>query len=141
VSRLVPANLCRGWVVVLAAALCLLGGAQTTWAAGCHVVERPALASKTTREHKLALDLSIVQPALAPPVLTHVPCPSEMPRLLDSVDVSSFILWHQHIGVERRGGRHSVALLSRCEHPQPPSVRLDRPPRVIDSCVNFVRPD
>jgi hypothetical protein len=141
VFRAVPAHLRRVLVFLVTAVSCLLVSAGDGWAAGCHVTERPVLASKLSWENELAVDFSVAPPVLAPPVLIHPPCHGEVPQWLGSTDRPSAARWHHWIGIDSPSQSGSVTAGSPAEHPQPPSSRLDRPPRLIKCWAMIGLPD
>jgi hypothetical protein len=140
VSRVVPAHSCRGWVFVSAAALCLLGGAKTGRASGCHVAERPMLGSKLTADQQLLIDLSAPPPVYAPLVLTHLPCQGEVPGVPDIAGSITSALVSRRVGCEPPGPAESLPTCITSEHAQPPGFRLDRPPRPVASCGTIELP-
>ena len=133
VSRAVPAILWRGWSIVLAA-IGLLACAGPLAAAGCHVSDRPVLASRASWENALATDLSSAAPALAPPVLTHPPCQGETPRTTNAADGVSAVASPHPVGLVCPDQSGTIALDTPARHAEPPGTRLDRPPRFSRFC-------
>jgi hypothetical protein len=129
VSRAVPAHSCRGWVVVLTAALCVLAGAKASPAAGCHVADRPVLGSRLAWEHELVVDVSPAPLVAAPPVLTHPPCQGEVPHAVPSTGNSAGAAWLERVRIEPPSPSDPVTTHFPSEHAQPLGFRLDRPPR------------
>jgi hypothetical protein len=137
VFRAIPAQLCRRLVFLLTAASCSLLNPRDSQAAGCHVWDRPVLASKLSWDRELAVDLGVAAPLQAPPVLAHPPCNGEVPRLLEPAGISWFAHTHQHVGPDGASLFHSLPVHFPSEHSPPPSIRLDRPPRPVESCVTI----
>jgi hypothetical protein len=121
-------------VFLVTAASCLLATTGGAWASGCHVPDRPVLASKMSWENQLAIDLSTAPPVQVPPVLTRPPCHGEVPHLLVPADGPSAAPWHR-IGIDSPGQSGVIPAGSSTEHPQPLDARLDRPPRLIECSV------
>ena len=119
-----------GYVIV--AAWCLLCNATDSRAAGCHVPDRPVLGGKLSWESNLSRDLNGAAPALAPPVLTHPPCEGESPTLLESAGEAPAADWRPQIDLDSPGRSTPVICRSPAHRRQPPGIRLDRPPRLIE---------
>jgi hypothetical protein len=135
VLRAIPAFLCRGLVFLVTIASCFLMIGRDSRAAGCHVPDRPMPTSKLPWELELATDLATAPPVQVPPILTHPPCPGEVPRLLEPTGVFSAAQTHQRIGLDPAGLSQSVPVHDPSDRSQPPSNRLDRPPRHTELCV------
>ena len=131
VFRAVSAKLRPEWGFVLMGALCSLGTAGDSRAAGCHVSDRPVLSSKLSADLELAIDLSVVEPARAPAVLTHPTCPTEVPRLLNPAGGSPAASSREWVGLDAPGQSNTVLARSHFSYAQPLSDPLDRPPRPI----------
>jgi hypothetical protein len=141
VFRAVPAHLCRGLIFLVTAASCLLAITGDSQAAGCHVPERPVLASKLSWENELAVDFHTAAAVQAPHVLTHPPCQGEVPRWLGSAGGPSAASWHHRVVIDSPSQLGSISADARAEHPRPSISRLDRPPRPVECWVVFGLPD
>jgi len=137
VSRAVPAQFCRGWVVVLSVALWLVGGVEPRRASGCHVPDRPVLGSRLSWEEQLLIDLGPPRVITAPPTLTHPPCRGEIPHILRSAGASSGVAWHRQVDLEPESPTGTVLPGICPEHREFLGTRLDRPPRPVASCVGI----
>jgi hypothetical protein len=99
-------------------------------AAGCHVPERPVLAAPLSRERGTltAWQITDLRPA-APPVLTRLPCPGEVPQVpgVPIAAIAPVSRSRREIApLPRRESRSTADDISRIDpHPS----RLDRPPR------------
>ena len=71
VTRSVPTHFCRGGVLALSAALCLLSGLKPVRGAGCHVADGPILQSRFSWERDQSLDRKALLVVHAPLILTH----------------------------------------------------------------------
>ncbi len=89
VSLSVRTQFCRGWVLAMSAALCLLSGLKPACAAGCHVADRPILQSRFSWERDQSLDRTASFAAYAPPILTHPPCQGDVPHFSNPSSVTS----------------------------------------------------
>jgi hypothetical protein len=137
VSRSVLTHFCRGWVLVLSGALCLLGGLKPARAAGCHVPDVAVLQSRFSWERDQSLDRNALLVVHAPPILTHPPCQGEDPHLPDSSSVTSpaVLLACTHFDPSVMSG--CLAILPQRLHCQPVVIRLNRPPRPIELGVRI----
>jgi hypothetical protein len=140
VSRLVPTHSCRGWVLVLSGALCLLSGLEPVHASGCHVPDRPVLQSRFSWERDQSLDRNALLVVHAPPILTHPPCQGEVPHLPDSSSVTgpAVLLACTHFDPLRVSC--GLAILPHQLQCQPVVIRIDRPPRPIELGVKIECP-
>src|SRR5437762_5697683 len=82
VSRSRPMPLNRLGILVSAGILCLWAATRPARAAGCHVPDRPVLGTTLSWEQEGRVELCFPRAALAPPVLSHPPCPGEVPHVL-----------------------------------------------------------
>jgi hypothetical protein len=103
-------------------------GAAPARAAGCHVPERPILASPQSPERpgeQLAWELMSELPA-PPPVLTRVPCPGEVPQITVGT-IAAMLL--PVVGVQSPPPSGPFLIAGRIASMRPHRSRLDRPPR------------
>jgi hypothetical protein len=135
VSRTDPAHPGRGWMYFLSAVLCLLGGVNTTQAAGCHMQDRIALGSTPTWEKELEIDLSVEPLVQLPPVLAVPPCRGEVPHVVDfeSTRTSATLVGGLRFDPPRLSDFN--AFQSPSEPIRPRLLRLDRPPRTSLLCA------
>ncbi len=101
----VRTQFCRGWVLALSAALCLLSGLKPACAAGCHVADRPILQSRFSWERDQSLDRTASFAAYAPPILTHPPCQGDVPHFSNPSSVTSPAFLPARTPVQRSGRR------------------------------------
>jgi hypothetical protein len=106
-------------------------GARPARAAGCHAPERPVLAAPLwwERDHRLeARAMTGARPS-APPVLTTIPCPGEVPHLpvAPTASLGPALLVAAEIAPTIR--RESLPALHDLMRIEPHPFRLDRPPR------------
>ncbi len=88
-TRSVPTHFCRGWVLVLSGALCLLSGLTPVCARGLSCPDVPVLQSRFSWERDQGLDRNAYFVVHAPPILSHPPCQGESPHFPDSSRVTS----------------------------------------------------
>jgi hypothetical protein len=120
------------WVTRALGILFLIIGAQPSYAAGCHVQDRPVLQISLSWENLQEIDPLAPSRILAPPILTHVPCGGETPFAPGSLahPVVAILIDNSPLPLQSRSGlpfEHT-----RVHHAQPPSLRLDRPPRLLE---------
>jgi hypothetical protein len=132
VFRAVFAHLCRRVVILAAATGGLLWIATESRAAGFHVPDRPVLSGSLSWEKNLSRDLNAAPPALAPPILAHPPCEGESPTLLERVGGAPAADGRPQIGLDPSGGSKTDISYAPAYRPQPPGIRLDRPPRLVE---------
>jgi len=139
VSRpgLIPLN--RFEVLVLMGILSVLVAARPARASGCHVADRPVLGAALSWEQDQRLNLGVSAGPRAPHVLTHLPCPGELPdRLVISV-------LNADLACLSTDGRGPLALSESLRDPhqieriEPLGCRLDRPPRAFRAPVSIGR--
>jgi hypothetical protein len=137
VSRSVRIDRCRHLVRLMAAVFSLSWGARECSAAGCHTLDRPILQSRLSWDHDLAWDAGARPVTLAPPVLVHPPCQGETPHGLaaTSIAVAPALLERAGVDPPHRGGL--LGEHAPCPHCQPPALRIDRPPRPLESRVTM----
>jgi hypothetical protein len=129
VSHSVRARTCYLNVFWLLAALCLMNAGSPSWAAGCHVQDRPVLQSTLSWEIDQRTELVSSPIGQAPLVLTHPPCGGEVPLASGSPMLLTAVVVDESSGFESPELREPILVPSRTKRPQPPSLRLDRPPR------------
>lgn len=134
-ARSVRTNLCRVFAVMLAVGASNCWGVQVCLAAGCHVPDRPILQSRFAWDYDQAPGLNPWTVAVAPPVLTHLPCQGEIPHVLDSFSFTVDAACLERTGADSPGQSDPLAMHSPGAHRQPPPLRLDRPPRPVEICV------
>jgi hypothetical protein len=120
------------WVISALGILLLIIGAQPSYAAGCHVQDRPVLQRSLSWENLQQIDPQAPTRILAPPVLTHVPCGSEVPFAPGSSahPVVAILIENSPLPLQSRSGLPFDC--TQTDHAQPPSLRLDRPPRLLE---------
>ena len=125
------------WVIATLGILLVLSGARPSYAAGCHVQDRPVVQLSLSWEKPQKIDPQAPSGILAPPVLTHVPCGGEIPLApgSDARPLGAILIENSPRPLLSRSG----LLLDRTEadHAQPSSLRLDRPPRPIERRCSF----
>jgi hypothetical protein len=122
----------RAGLLVMAAVLCLLCGSPSAFAAGCHVAERAVLKTTLSWDRDLASNHPVTQPRMeTPPVLSHPPCQGEIPHLQSSSLVTSGAAVLERWLPDPPSLSESMLVRPRREHDQPPSFRIDRPPRPL----------
>jgi hypothetical protein len=122
----------RAHVLCFLAACFALAATLHAQAAGCHVQDRPLLRFALSWEidqttARFASELSNI-----PPVLSRLPCGSEVPFVSSNSPLPTVaaLFDSSSLAVPDDSG---PSLAHDCtEHSQPPSLRLDRPPRSID---------
>ena len=129
VSRAVPVHPGRIWIFLLWGLLCLLGGVNTSQAAGCHMQDRIVLGAMLSWENELVVDLSAQPFVQLPPVLAMPPCQGEVPRGVDFGSTYTVAALVRPIQIDSSGRSVLIAIQSRSEPIRPPLFRLDRPPR------------
>jgi hypothetical protein len=106
-------------------------GARPARAAGCHLPERPILATPLSweRDGRLEAWAITAEVHLAPPALTRVPCPGEVPQgpVVTTASAGQAILLP--VDVAAPCGCESLLAAADIGHVQPHPFRLDRPPR------------
>jgi len=134
VPRSVHAWTNRARALCLMAALCVLAAAAPSQAAGCHVQDRPLLRFALSWEIEQTTARSASELRSAPPVLSRLPCGSEVPFVSSSSALPADAALVESLTIALPA--HSGPSLARVciDHSQPPSLRLDRPPREIDRC-------
>jgi hypothetical protein len=128
-----PTHRSRGWVTVLAAVACLLG-APRQGRAGCHVPGQLSSHPRLAWEESLIPGSSARHAARAPLVLTNPHCPSDAPRVVDSLSVMTGIAMRVGATFTTAALSQKLALPELRGHRQPLLSRLDRPPRPV-SCA------
>lgn len=125
-----PRNLSRPATLALALFVWLSSPTTPARAAGCHVPERPVLVTHSSHQgdHSAAWDLSGDRP-LAPPVLTKVPCPGEIPQAPVVTTINAHVALTDAAILTPPIGGESLPGAAACTRIQPPPSRLDRPPR------------
>jgi hypothetical protein len=128
-----PRNLNRPAMLALAIVVWLASpmGARPARAAGCHLPERPVLVAPLSwgRDGLLEAWAITEEVPLAPPVLTRVPCPGEVPQVpvVTLLGASQAILPTVETAPAIR--RESVLAAAEIGPVEPHPFRLDRPPR------------
>ncbi len=125
-----PRNLSRP--ALLAPALVVwLWSAMPAQAAGCHVPERPVLATPLSweRDGRTAAWAMTDDGPVAPHVLTRVPCPGEVPQVpvMTTVNAGQAIL--APVEIAPSIGCESLVAVVNLATITPHFSRLDRPPR------------
>jgi hypothetical protein len=124
-------NLSRPAMIALAILFSSPLGARPVQAAGCHVPERPVLKMGLSWSHESRLqawEMAGIRP-VAPPVLTHLPCPGEVPHSTIVVDVSVVAAWTPSPALEPGNPSEVTTAGDGAEARPPRPSRLDRPPR------------
>jgi hypothetical protein len=134
-SRPMPWN--RLGILISAGILCLLGVTPAARAAGCHVADRPVLGTKLSWEQGPSVDLRSPSIAVAPPVLTHPPCPGEVPHVLNASTVTPGPACLVSASFDPSTFSEPLRAGEELEHLQPLASRLDRPPRFLESHVTI----
>jgi hypothetical protein len=136
VSRSRPMPLNRLGILVLTGILCSTAAARPARAAGCHVPDRPVLGTRLSWEQEPSDDLGPTMAALAPPVLTHLPCPGEIPHLLSPTTVPPALVGPASAGLDLRAFSEALRGQESRGHVPPLPARLDRPPRTRELFPN-----
>ena len=136
-SRPRPMPLNRLGILLLTGILCSTAAIRPARASGCHVPDRPVLGTGLSWEREPGGDLDSPAAALAPPVLTHLPCPGEVPHLLNPTTVPSALACLAAGGLDLRELSEVLPTGDLLGHLQPQAGRLDRPPRLVESCVTI----
>jgi hypothetical protein len=139
VSRAVPVHSGRRWMFLLWGLLCLLGGTNTSQAAGCHMQDRIVLRSTLSWEKQLAVALNSEPLVQLPPVLAKPPCHGEVPHVVDSDFAWPSAALVQPLRFDPPGLSDFVSFQFPSEPIRPPLLRLDRPPRTTLSCTAVER--
>jgi hypothetical protein len=126
-------------ILVLTGILSLTAAIRPARASGCHVPDRPVLGTRLSWEQEPGGDLGSPAAALAPPVLTHLPCPGEVPHLLNPTTVPSALACLASAGLDLLELSEVLRTGELPGHLQPLSARLDRPPRLVELCVTIER--
>jgi hypothetical protein len=117
------------WVLWTMSTLCLLILPSYSRAAGCHTPDRPVIASTFAWE----TDQSVVQTtrliARPPAVLTHPHCGDEIPLGSNSTHLPTVAVLCNDSSFTSLDFREPLIADPGSEHSQPPTIRLDRPPR------------
>lgn len=134
-SGLKPLKLQATFLIV--GALLVLASARVARAGGCHVPDRPVLGSRLSWEDDRIPGLRTTQEPLAPPLLTHLPCPGEAPCLFSiSITNSGFANVNRAVfDPSKLFG--AISILDETGSLNPLGSRLDRPPRNRGSLVAF----
>ena len=111
------------------APLFMLSVAPTSLAAGCHAQDRPVLHFEFSWESDQKNEVPSLELTQTPPVLTHLPCEGEIPLGSTSLTLPSTALWCDNSGLVPSDCNGLLLTRARIVHSQPPSLRLDRPPR------------
>jgi hypothetical protein len=120
-------------VLAISACIGLVCGGRSACAAGCHVPDRPVLGSSLSWEEDSDLQLKSVLVVSAPPVLTHPPCSGEVPHLAGvSGDAPCAVLQARAEFAINEPSDGLIRPRLR-QQQQPPSERLDRPPRLVEA--------
>ena len=131
VPRSLRALNCRVWAFGAIAVLLLLSGARSSRAAGCHAQDRPALDYTLSWEKNQKSEPGSRPIAAAPRVLTHPPCGGEIPLASTSSTLPTFAVLVDLSVIASPSDRDTPLIRTPTGHSQPPSVRLDRPPRPL----------
>lgn len=124
-------------LIALSVSLGLWCSGRPVRAGGCHVEDRPVLGSSLFWDQDTDLRSTSV-PIISPPrVLTHPPCSGESPRLVDSSGAAPCALWQGRAEFAGRDPSDALASERHLRHQQPPSERLDRPPRSSETGVTM----
>ena len=91
--------------------------------------ERPVLQSTLSWDSDQRTELVSSPIGQAPLVLTHPPCEGEVPLASGSMALLAAAVVDESSGFESPELREPIPVPSRTKRPQPPSLRLDRPPR------------
>jgi len=126
-------------ILVWTGILCSTATIRPARASGCHVPDRPVLGTRLSWEQEPDADLDSPAAALAPPVLTHLPCPGEVPQLLNPPTPPSAPACLAVAGLDLPELSEIFRTGELLGHPQPRAARLDRPPRFVESCVRIER--
>ncbi len=106
-------------------------GARPAQAAGCHVPERPVLGMRHSGHGEARLrawELADLR-RIAPPIVTHLPCPGDVPHSPIVVDVSVMAACTASSDLEPPLDSELTPLGDDAEVIPPAPLRLDRPPR------------
>jgi hypothetical protein len=126
-------------ILVLTGILCSLAAAGPARASGCHVPDRPVLGTRLAWEQESVGDPDSRATIIAPPVLTHLPCPGEVPHNLNSTTVPSGLACLAPVGLDLPAFSEALRAGTVLAHLQVMAARLDRPPRLDEPCVTIQR--
>jgi hypothetical protein len=137
VSRSRVPSLKRQTGLIIAVALLVLVAGRPAGAAGCHVPDRPVLGTRLSWEIDPDPDFRGTREVQPPPVLTHPPCPGEVPHVLGSPSLTTALA---HVDPVRLDGSRPAGFLRIADDPgrrDPLESRLDRPPRLRAGSPSF----
>jgi hypothetical protein len=106
-------------------------GTGPVQAAGCHVPERAILGVRTAGERDgrtKAWEMADIS-KIAPPILTHLPCPGEDPHLPVVAELSVVAACLATAEIEPALNSESLPAFDDTKAIPPHPFRLDRPPR------------
>jgi hypothetical protein len=111
------------------AVLCLSSPARPAYAAGCHVPERPILATKFSWDQDTSRGSVLPLAAQAPPIVAHLPCEKHVPRAVDPPTFPVGLALVESAWLAAAPVSDVVAVAPAPGPREPRSSRLDRPPR------------
>ena len=97
--------------------------------AGCHAPDRPVLGNRLSWEDDQLPGAGSSEADTAPPILTHSPCPGEVPHSLSSPGPGADPAWIAASAKLPPTSQESRAALDPLLRRNPVGSRLDRPPR------------
>jgi hypothetical protein len=121
-------------ILMVAGTFHMLVGAKPVGAAGCHVPDRPVLGTRLSWEIDSDLDVKGTREAQPPPVLTHPPCPGEVPHRLVPPRADNGSAHLDRSSFDPLDLPGFLRILDDPAHLGPHRGRLDRPPRPPAGC-------
>jgi hypothetical protein len=121
----------RARVLSFLAACLFLATAPRVQAAGCHGQARPLMRFALSWEINQTTARSASELSSSPPVLSRLPCGSEVPFVSSNSPLPPFaaLLASSALALPHDSGPSITHVCT--EHSQPASLRLDRPPRSL----------
>jgi hypothetical protein len=136
VSRSRPMPMSWLGILVLTGILSLLAATRPAQA-GCHASDRPVLGITLSWEQDQDIHLSSSSASLGPPILSHLPCPAEIPHVRNSLNLSVGPAGLAPAGFDPSTLSESLWAEKEIDHLDPREFRLDRPPRPFEPHVTI----